>query len=145
MKKLGYILAAICAVFSLSVTSLADDLAEDLEDAVDTVASDAEGALDDMLGDDSDTTDAQDDPTESGSDTQADDPADEGSDITTAGDTGDNGSDVTTDDSAATTPPTNVSSAGSKNPSTGAGTVLGFTALGMAAAGLTAAAARKRK
>lgn len=138
MKKIGYILAAIYAVFSLSITSFAlPELIQGAEDAVDTVASDAE----DILGGGSDGSDTQaDEPDALGSDTTADDPAGAGPDVTT--------SDEPTGTSAGitTTPPTNVSNAGStNNPSTGAGALLGVTAIGMAAAGLTAAATRKRK
>lgn len=148
MKKIGYILAAIYAVFSLSVTSFAlPGLIQGAEDVVDTVASDAEDILGgaggsdtqadepDALGSDKDA----DNPGGSGSDTMADNPAGPGSDVTTSDKPAGSSADVTT------THPTNVSNAGSTNPSTGAGALLGITALGMAAAGLTAAATRKRK
>lgn len=149
MKKIGYILAAIYAVFSLSVTSFAlPEIIQGAEDAVDTVASDVEGALggsDATGGDDDDPTEADtsdngDDPVES-----SDDPADTSDDPEESSDTSDTEPDVSSsDDAATTTAPTEVGNAGStQNPATGV--VLGCTALGLAAAGLTAAAARKRK
>ena len=144
MKKIGYILAAVYAVFSLSVTSLAAGLVEDAVDGAETLAEDVgdglEGLADGLTGDDGNPADSSDggedgDPANS-SDTSADDPADTSD---TPAESSDTSADITT------TPPTSVDNAGTKNPSTGVGTVLGFTALGMAAAGLTAAAARKRK
>ena len=172
MKKIGYIIAAAFAVFSLSVTSFAlPDLIQGAEDAVDTVASDAEDILGGAGGSDTQADDPDplgsdtpaDNPAGHGSDTTADNPAGPGSD-TTADNPAGPGSDTTTDNPAGpgsnttttdkpsgtsaqvtTTPPTNVSNAGSTNPSTGAGAMLGITALGMAAAGLTAVATRKKK
>ena len=132
MKKIGYILAAIYAVFSLSVTSLAaGDLLEDAVDGAETLAEDVGDGLADLAGGDDDPADSsgadtEGDPTGSPEATTDEEPAESSADLTT-------------------TPPTSVDNAGASNPSTGVGTVLGFTALGMAAAGLTAAAARKKK
>ena len=158
MRKIGYILAAVYAVFSLSVSSFAiAPILEGAEEGAETVASDVEDILgggessdssgnedDPIEGDTSDSSDNQGDPVESSdtSDTDNKDNPAESSDTS-----GTEAEVTTTAEEAATTTtknPTNVGNAGnSKNPATGV--VLGFTALGLAAAGLTAAAAKKRK
>ena len=138
MKKIGYILAAVYAVFSLSVTSLAAGLVEDAEDAVDTVADGLEDALDgeDDPADSSDTGAGEDDPADS---------SDTGDGEDEPGESSDTEADVSTpaDTTTAAIDSESGSAGGAQNPATGV--VLGCTALGLATAGLTAAAARRKK
>lgn len=151
MKKIAYILAAAFAVATLSVTSFAAGLVEDAQDAVDTVADDLEDALG---GSDTSDTEAE-PPAADTSDTEADDPAESSDTSETpadtsdkpeeSSDTSDTQPDVSSQSDVTTTAPTNVGNTGNTNKNPATGVVLGFTTLGLAAAGITAAAARKRK
>lgn len=144
MKKIGYILAAVYAVFSLSVTSYAlSEIIQGAEDAVEGVADGvgeaAEGVADgaeDALGDGSDSADPENDPTEADTSDTEDDPA--------GADTSDTEAEVSSSEDV-TTGPSDVGNTGATGGNPGTGVVLGCTALGMAAAGLTALAARKKK
>ena len=145
MKKIGYILAAVYAVFSLSVTSYAlSEIIQGAEDAVEGVADGvgeaaegvADGAEDALQGDSSDSADPENDPTEAATGDTEDDPA--------AADTSDTEAEVSSSEDV-TTGPSDVGNTGATGGNPGTGVVLGCTALGMAAAGLTAVAARKKK
>ena len=164
MKKIGYILAAIYAVFSLSVSSFAfsayDGVIVPLMDAGETseteedepeAAESSDTEEDEVDPPAADTSDTEADDPIGGltSDTEADDPTDTQPDVTSADDPA--GSSVTTPDDAkadsdvTTANPNNVANSGDTNRNPATGVVLGFTALGLAAAGLTAGLAHKRK
>ena len=131
MKTIRYILAASLAASVISVNAFAVGNAVQgaAQGAEDLIQGAADGA-DDLLGDGSD---------ENGSTPAEGSTPDESS--TPEESSTPKQSDVS---ESTTTAPTNVNNAGSnKNPSTGV--TLGLTALGAAAAGITAAAARKRK
>lgn len=149
MKKIKYIVAAALAAFALSTSAFAvGDIIEGVESGAEDIIDGAGDAADDIIGDGS---------------------GDNAGDM--AGDnTGDAADDVTTNDSASeivasdttteaatepeitteaitTMPEVTTGAAGLVNGDNNVNTgfVLTFTALGAAAAGLTAIAARKRK
>ena len=163
MKKIKYIAAAALAALALSTSAFAvgdiingvEDGAEDIidgaGDAADDIIGDGSDATDDIAGDGGDTTDDiigdSSDTSDDGADDAAGTTADgmnsdiwaDESDVTTA--------DITTAAEVTTAPETTTGIVGivSGDSNVNTGFVLTFTALGAAAAGLTAIAARKRK
>lgn len=142
MKKLRYIIAASIAALSLSASAYAvgnavDDIGNGIGDAIDGAGN----AIGDIMGREGDeTTGADAGDVTTSEDTTADVTTAE---ITTAETTA---ADVVTaaeTTAAVTTAPTIVAGTNNKNP--GTGVAAGFTAVGAAAAGLIAMAAKKRR
>lgn len=151
MKKIKYILAAAVAAFALSTYAFAvGDIVDDIGNGAEDIIDGAGDAADDILGGDNSGDNAGD----NAGDNVGDNAGDNVGDIA-----GDN-ADLTTDTDIAavettvpeitTMPEITTGIAGNvvngeQDKNAGTGVVLGFSALGAAAAGLTALAARKRK
>lgn len=149
MKKIKYIVAAALAAFALSTSAFAvGDIIEGVESGAEDIIDGAGDAADDIIGDGSG---------DNAGDMAGDNTGDEANDVTTI----DSSSEISISDSVTeavtepeitteaitTMPEVTTGTAGLVNGDNNVNTgfVLTFTALGAAAAGLTAIAARKRK
>lgn len=144
MKKIKYIIAACTAAFALSTSAFAvGDVINGLENGAEDIIDGAGDAADDIVGDGSDAADngTGDVTNILGTDDTADTSAAEITTVTEATTV----AEVTT--AAATTPEVTTGAAGNVggDNNVNTGFALTFTAMGAAAAGLTAVAARKRK
>lgn len=147
MKKIKYIVAAALAAFALSTSAFAvGDIIEGVESGAEDIIDGAGDAADDIIGDGDNTGDGADDDTgDAANDVTTNDTSSEivATDSTTEAVTE---PEITTED-ITTMPEVTTGAAGLVNGDSNVNTgfVLTFTALGAAAAGLTAIAARKRK
>lgn len=144
MKKIKYIIAACAAAFALSTSAFAvGDVVDGIENGAEDIIDGAGDAADDIIGDGSDAENGTGDVTNA---IGTDDTADTSTAAATTVTETTTAAAVTTE--AVTTVPEVTTGAagnvgGDNNVNTGF--ILTFTAMGAAAAGLTAVAARKRK